>query len=104
MPGAAADTAEMQAKVQALRGSASWKYRNAGLSYTAARAMVTMQQQSEEAWFRREAEAEAAVTLPAGNSFSGVQRAPLEYGQLLNQAKRVVVVAHSAELRLTEAR
>ena len=32
--GAAADTAEVQAKVQAIRGS--WKYRSAGLSYTAA--------------------------------------------------------------------
>ena len=58
--GVEADTAEMQAQVQTVRGS--WKYRNAGLSYAAARAVVVMQHQStsEEAWFRREAEAEAA--------------------------------------------
>ena len=50
--GVDADTAEMQAQVQAIRGS--WKYRNAGLSYAAARAVVVMQQQSEEARRRRE--------------------------------------------------
>ena len=53
--GANASTAEMQAKMQALRSS--WKYRNAGLSYATDldRAMVVILQQSEEAWARREA-------------------------------------------------
>ena len=64
---------------------------------------MVMQQQSEEAWFRREAEAEAAGEVRAAQPQSGVPRAPLDDGQLLNQAERVVVVAHTAELRLTEA-
>ena len=73
--GVDADTAEMQAQVQAIRGS--WKYRNAGLSYAAARAVVVMQQQSEEARRRREAEAEAAGAARAEQPEPGVPRAPL---------------------------
>ena len=72
--GAIADTSKMQAKVQALRGS--WKYRNAGLSYTAARTVVAMQQQSEEAWARREDEREAAK-LRGENFPARAPRAPM---------------------------
>ena len=50
--GASADTAEMQAQVQALRSRG--EYRNAGLSYAAARSLVAMKQQSMEAWLSRE--------------------------------------------------
>ena len=76
--GVEADTAEMQAQVQTVRGS--WKYRNAGLSYAAARAVVVMQHQSEEAWFRREAEAEAAGEERAAQpkSDSGASRGEAE--------------------------
>ena len=49
--GVEADTVEMRARVQAIRGS--WKYRKAGLSYAAARAVVVMQQQSELPRLRR---------------------------------------------------
>ena len=49
--GASADTAELQAQVQALQSRA--EYRNAGLSYAAARSLVAMKQQSMEAWLSR---------------------------------------------------
>ena len=49
--GASADTAELQAQVQALQSRA--EYRNAGLSYAAARSLVVMKQQSMEAWLSR---------------------------------------------------
>ena len=78
MQGADADTAEMQARVRTIRGS--WKYRNAGLSYAAARAVVVMQHQSGEDWFRRKAEAEAAGEERAAQpqSDSGASRGEAE--------------------------
>ena len=50
--GASADTDEMQGKVQTHRSRE--EYRNAGFSYTAARSLVVMKQQSMETWARRE--------------------------------------------------